>query len=57
MNPENKSAKIVSGLFITVLVSSLLLVSIQLPLNSPDYLTAVSADENQVLIGPKRLRK
>ncbi|MHA2248441.1 MAG: DUF4386 family protein [Candidatus Hodarchaeales archaeon] len=51
MNSEKKTAKIVGGLFITALVSSLLSGTFLVSLTDSDYLVAVSANESQVLIG------
>ena len=51
MNSNRKTAIIVGVLFITVLVSSMLSGVFSGSINDPDYLTAVSANENQVLVG------
>jgi hypothetical protein len=51
MNSNRKTAIIVGVLFITALVSSMLSGVFSRSINDPDYLTAVSANENQVLIG------
>jgi len=51
MDSNRKTAIIVGVLFITVLVSSLLSGVFSGSIDDPDYLTAVSANENQVLIG------
>ena len=51
MNSNRKTAIIVGVLFITVLVSVMLSGVFWGSTNDPDYLTAVSADENKVLIG------
>jgi len=51
MDSNRKTAIIVGILFITALVSSLLSGVFSASIDSPDYLTAVSANENQVLIG------
>ena len=50
LNIEGKNGKIVGGLIITAIVSSLLSGVFSDSINSPDYLTAVSANEDQVLI-------
>jgi len=51
MDSNRKTAIIVGVLFITATVSSLLSGVFSTSITSPDYLTAVSANENQVLIG------
>ena len=51
MNSEKKTAKIVGGLFIIALVSSLLSGNFLVSLTTPNYLVAASANESQVLIG------
>ena len=51
MDSNRKTAIIVGVLFITALVSSMLSGEFSGSINDPDYLTAVSANENQVLIG------
>ena len=51
MNSNRKTAIIVGVLFITALVSSMLSGVFLGSIDDPDYLTAVSANENQVLIG------
>jgi len=51
MNSNRKTAIIVGLLFITALVSSMLSGEFSGSIDDPDYLTAVSANENQVLIG------
>ena len=51
MNSNRKTAIIVGVLFITALASSMLSGSFLGSVEDPDYLTAVSANENQVLIG------
>ena len=51
MDSNRKTAIIVGLLFITALVSSMLSGEFSGSINDPDYLTAVSANENQVLIG------
>ena len=51
MNSYRKTAIIVGVLFIIVIVSTLLSGVFSGSINDPDYLTAVSANENQVLIG------
>jgi hypothetical protein len=51
MDSNRKTAIIVGVLFITVLVSSMLSGVFSGSINDPDYLTAVSANENQVLVG------
>ena len=51
MDSNRKTAIIVGVLFITALVSSMLSGVFSGSINDPDYLTAVSANENQVLIG------
>ena len=51
MDSNRKTAIIVGVLFITVLVSSMLSGVFSGSIDDPDYLTAVSANENQVLIG------
>ena len=51
MDSNRKTAIIVGVLLITATVSSLLSGVFSASINSPDYLTAVSANENQVLIG------
>ena len=51
MNSYRKTAIIVGALFITALASSMLSGQFLESINDPDYLTAVSANENKVLIG------
>ena len=51
MDSNRKTAIIVGVLFITALVSSLLSGVFSGSIEDPDYLAAVSANENQVLIG------
>ena len=51
MDSNRKTAIIVGVLFITALVSSMLSGEFLGSIDDPDYLTAVSANENQVLIG------
>jgi hypothetical protein len=51
MDSNRKTAIIVGVLFIIVIVSSLLSGVFSGSIDDPDYLTAVSANENQVLIG------
>ena len=51
MDSNRKTAIIVGVLFITSLVSSMLSGVFSGSINDPDYLNAVSANENQVLIG------
>jgi hypothetical protein len=51
MNSNRKTAIIVGVLFITALVSSYLSGVFTGSIGDPDYLTAISANENQVLIG------
>jgi hypothetical protein len=51
MDSNRKTAIIVGVLFITAMVSSLLSGVFSGSIDDPDYLTAVSANENQVLIG------
>jgi len=51
MDTNRKTAIIVGVLFITALGSSMLSGGFLGSINSPDYLTAVSANEKQVLIG------
>lgn len=51
MNSEKKTAKIVGGLFIIALVSSLLSGNFLVSLTTPNYLVAASVNEIQVLIG------
>ena len=51
MDSNRKTAIIVGVLFITALVSSMLSGGFSGSIDDPDYLTAVSANENQVLIG------
>ena len=51
MNSNRKTGIIVGVLFITAIVSSLLSGVFSESINNPDYLTVVSANENQVLIG------
>jgi hypothetical protein len=51
MDSNRKIAIIVGVLFITATVSSLLSGVFSGSISDPDYLTAVSANENQVLIG------
>ena len=51
MNSEKKTAKIVGGLLIIVLVSSMLSGIFLVSLTTPNYLVAASANEIQVLIG------
>jgi hypothetical protein len=51
MDSNRKTAIIVGVLFITATVSSLLSGVFSGSIDDPDYLTAVSANENQVLIG------
>ncbi len=51
MDSNRKAARVVGVLFITALGSSMFSGVFLESINSPDYLTAVSANENQVLIG------
>ena len=52
MNTNKKTARIVGVLNIIVMVSAIISGDVFLgSINDPDYLTAVSANENQVLIG------
>ncbi|MFX0201461.1 MAG: DUF4386 domain-containing protein [Candidatus Hodarchaeota archaeon] len=51
MNSDNKTARNVGVLFIIALVSSMLSGVFLGSLTVPDYLVAISANENQVLIG------
>ena len=51
MDSNRKTAKIVGVLFITALVSSMLSGVFLGSINDPDFLTAVSANKNQFLIG------
>ena len=51
MDSNRKTAIIVGVLFITALVSSMLSGTYLGSIDDPDYLTAVSANGNQVLIG------
>ncbi len=51
MDSNRKTAIIVGVLFITALVSSMLSGGFSGSIDDPDYLTAVSANENQVLLG------
>jgi hypothetical protein len=51
MNPNRKTAIFVGILFITAIVSSMLSGVFSGSLDDPDYLTAASENENQVLIG------
>jgi hypothetical protein len=51
MNSNRKTAIIVGVLFITALVSSMLSGTFIGSIDDPDYLTAVSANENKVLLG------
>ena len=51
MDSTRKTAIIVGVLFITALVSSMLSGVFSGSIDDPDYLTAVSANENKVLIG------
>jgi hypothetical protein len=51
MDSNRKTARIVGVLFITALVSSMLSGVFSGSIDDPDYLTAVSANENQVLVG------
>ena len=51
MDSNRKTAIIVGVLFIIVLVSAMIGGVSSGSINDPDYLTAVSANENQVLIG------
>ena len=51
MDSTRKTAIIVGVLFIAALVSSMLSGVFSGSINDPDYLTAVSANENQLLIG------
>jgi hypothetical protein len=51
MDSNRKTAIIVGVLFITALVSTMLSGAFSGSTNDPDYLTAVSANENKVLIG------
>jgi hypothetical protein len=51
MNSNRKTAIIVGVLFITALVSSMLSGVFIGSIDDPDYLTAVSANENRVLMG------
>ena len=51
MNSYRKNARIVGVLFITATVAGVLSLLFTGPLNAPDYLLNVSANENQVIIG------
>jgi hypothetical protein len=51
MDSNRKTARIVGVLFITALVSAMLSGVFLGSTDDPDYLTAVSANENQVLVG------
>ena len=51
MDSNRKIAIIVGVLFIIVIVSTIISGVFLGSINDPDYLTAVSANENQVLIG------
>ncbi|MGB3699860.1 MAG: DUF4386 domain-containing protein, partial [Anaerolineales bacterium] len=51
MDSNRKTAIIVGVLFITALASVMLSGQFLESINDPDYLTAVSANENKVLIG------
>ena len=51
MDSTRKSARIVGVLFIIVMVSTILSGAFSGSINDPDYLAAVSANENQVLLG------
>jgi len=51
MGSNRKTAIIVGVLFIVVMVSTIVSGFFLGSINDPDYLTAVSANENQVLIG------
>ncbi|UCH61070.1 MAG: DUF4386 domain-containing protein [Anaerolineales bacterium] len=51
MDSTRKTARIVGVLFITALASSMLSGSFLGSVDDPDYLTAVSANESQLLIG------
>jgi hypothetical protein len=51
MDSNRKTAIIAGVLFITALVSSMLSGTFSGSIDGPDYLTAVSANENKVLIG------
>jgi hypothetical protein len=51
MNSSRKTAIIIGALFITAIVSSMLSGVFSGSIDDPDYLTAVSANENKVLIG------
>ena len=51
MDSTRKTAIIVGVLFITALVSSMLSGVFSGSIDDPDYLTAVSANENKVLVG------
>ena len=51
MDSNRKTAIIVGVLFITATVSAMLSGVFSGSIDNPDYLTAVSANENQVLIG------
>ena len=51
MNSNRKTAIIVGVLFITATVAGVLSLLFTGPLNAPDYLIKVSANENQIIIG------
>ena len=52
MNSNKKTARIVGALFIIAMVTSLLGgIWLESILNAPDYLSSVSANETQVIIG------
>ena len=51
MDSNRKTARIVGVLFIIVMVSTILSGAFSGSINDPDYLAAVSANENQVLLG------
>ncbi len=51
MDSNRKTATIVGVLFITALVSSMLSGEFLGSIDDPDYLTAVSANDNKVLVG------
>ncbi len=50
MNSNKKTARIVGVLFITATVAGVLSLLFTGPLNTPDYLIKVSANENQIII-------
>jgi hypothetical protein len=51
MNSYRKTAIIVGALFITATVVTLLSIPLTNPINAPDYLNNISANENQMIIG------